>query len=41
MTDRKSKKSYERSRRKAGRFVAVWNLIVPEEVNERSWEELR
>jgi hypothetical protein len=31
----------ERSRRKAGRFVATWNLIVPEEVYERSWEELR
>ena len=31
----------ERSRRKAGRFVAAWNLVVPEEVNGRSWEELR
>jgi predicted transcriptional regulator of viral defense system len=31
----------ERSRRKAGRFVADWNLVVPEEVYGRSWEELR
>ena len=31
----------ERSRRKAGRFVAPWNLVVPEEVYGRSWEELR
>lgn len=31
----------ERSRRKAGRFVAAWNLVVPEEVYGRSWEELR
>jgi predicted transcriptional regulator of viral defense system len=29
----------ERSRRKNGRFVAAWNLIVPEEVYERSWGE--
>lgn len=31
----------ERSRRKAGRFVTAWNLVVPEEVYGRSWEELR
>ena len=31
----------ERSRRQAGRFVAAWNLVVPEEVYGRSWEELR
>jgi predicted transcriptional regulator of viral defense system len=31
----------ERSRRKAGRFVAAWNLVVPEEVYGKSWEELR
>jgi predicted transcriptional regulator of viral defense system len=31
----------ERSRRKAGRFVTAWNLVVPEEVYERTWEELR
>ncbi len=31
----------ERSQRKAGRFVAAWNLVVPEEVYGRSWEELR
>jgi len=31
----------ERSRRKAGRFVAAWNLVIPEEVYERSWEEQR
>jgi len=30
-----------RSQRKAGRFVAAWNLVVPEDVYERSWEELR
>jgi hypothetical protein len=29
----------ERSHRKAGRFVAAWNLVVPEEVYGRSWEE--
>jgi len=29
----------ERSRRKAGRFLAAWNLVVPEEVYGRSWEE--
>ncbi|HRS82697.1 MAG TPA: type IV toxin-antitoxin system AbiEi family antitoxin domain-containing protein [Smithellaceae bacterium] len=29
----------ERSRRKAGRFIADWNLVVPEEVYRRSWEE--
>jgi predicted transcriptional regulator of viral defense system len=29
----------ERSRRNAGRFVAAWNLVVPQEVYERSWEE--
>jgi predicted transcriptional regulator of viral defense system len=29
----------ERNRRKAGRFVAAWNLVVPKEVYERSWEE--
>lgn len=29
----------ERSRRKAGRFVAAWNLVVPPEVYDRSWEE--
>lgn len=31
----------ERSRRKAGRFVAAWNLVVSEEVYGRSWEELQ
>lgn len=29
----------ERRRRQAGRFVAAWNLVVPEEVYGRSWEE--
>jgi len=29
----------ERSRRKAGHFVAAWNLVVPQEIYERSWEE--
>ena len=29
----------ERGRRKAGRFVAAWNLVVPEEVYSRVWEE--
>ena len=29
----------ERSRRKSGRFVSAWNLIVPEEIIRRSWEE--
>jgi predicted transcriptional regulator of viral defense system len=31
----------ERSRRKAGRFFAAWNLVVPEDVYGRPWEELR
>jgi predicted transcriptional regulator of viral defense system len=31
----------ERSKRKAGHFVAAWNLVVPEEVYARSWEEPR
>jgi len=25
--------------RKAGRFAAAWNLVVPQEVCERSWED--
>lgn len=29
----------ERSRRNAGRFVAAWNLVVPQEVYDRTWEE--
>ena len=29
----------ERSRRKEGRFVAAWNLVVPKEVYGKSWEE--
>jgi predicted transcriptional regulator of viral defense system len=29
----------ERSRRKSGRFVSAWNLVVPEEIIHRSWEE--
>jgi predicted transcriptional regulator of viral defense system len=29
----------ERSRRNSGRFVAAWNLVVPKEVYDRSWEE--
>ena len=29
----------DRSRRQAGRFVADWNLVVPEEVYGRTWEE--
>ncbi len=29
----------ERSRRKPGRFVATWNLVVPEEIFSRSWGE--
>ncbi len=29
----------ERSRRQAGRLVADWNLVVPEEVYGRTWEE--
>jgi len=29
----------ERARRKSGRFIAAWNLVVPEEVYERSWED--
>ena len=30
----------ERNRRRGGRLLKEWNLIVPEEVLERSWEEL-
>ena len=29
----------ERSRRKSGRLVSAWNLVVPEEIIRRSWEE--
>ena len=29
----------ERSLRKSGRFVSAWNLVVPEEIINRSWEE--
>jgi predicted transcriptional regulator of viral defense system len=29
----------ERSRRNAGRFVPTWNLVVPQAVFERTWEE--
>jgi len=29
----------ERSRRKSGRFISTWNLVVPEEITQRSWEE--
>jgi len=29
----------ERSRRQSGRFVSAWNLVVPEEIINRSWEE--
>jgi predicted transcriptional regulator of viral defense system len=28
-----------RTKRKPGRFVATWNLVVPEEIVNRSWEE--
>jgi len=31
----------ERSRRKSGRFVSNWNLVVPDEIMRRSWEESR
>jgi predicted transcriptional regulator of viral defense system len=30
----------ERSKRKAGRLVSGWNLVVPDEVLERSWSEV-
>lgn len=29
----------ERSRRKSGRLVSAWNLVVPEEIIHRSWEK--
>ena len=29
-----------RSKRKSGRLVPEWNLVVPEEILERSWEEV-
>ncbi|MBM4272387.1 MAG: transcriptional regulator [Deltaproteobacteria bacterium] len=29
----------ERGRRKPGRFVGTWNLVIPEEIVNRSWEE--
>lgn len=29
----------ERSRRRSGRFVSAWNLVVPEEIIYRLWEE--
>ena len=28
-----------RSKRKSGRFVSEWNLVIPREVLERSWGE--
>ena len=31
----------DRNRRKGGRFLERWNLIVPENVINRTWEELR
>jgi hypothetical protein len=31
---------FERRRRKGGRLVRRWNLIVPKEVRDRSWEEV-
>ena len=31
----------DRRRRGSGTFVAAWNLVVPTEVVERSWEEIR
>ena len=30
----------ERAKRKAGRLVKAWNLVVPEEVLNRSWGEV-
>lgn len=30
----------ERSKRKSGRLVSEWNLVVPSEVLERTWEEV-
>jgi len=30
----------ERNGKRAGRFMAHWNLVVPENVSERSWEEI-
>ncbi len=31
----------ERTQRSPGRFVADWNLVVPESILARSWEEIR
>jgi len=31
----------DRSQRKSGRFVSGWNLVVPQTVLERSWQEVR
>jgi len=31
----------DRGRRESGRFVPSWNLVVPETVLERSWQEVR
>lgn len=41
LRDHKPKKPHYmvRKRRKSGRLVAGWNLVVPEEILERSWEE--
>ena len=30
----------DRNKRKAGRFMPGWNLIVPQEVFERTWAEV-
>ena len=29
-----------RSPRKSGKFIQEWNLVVPEEILERHWEEV-
>jgi predicted transcriptional regulator of viral defense system len=36
----KRRQYFERRKRKGGKLVHRWNLIVPNEVLERSWEEV-
>jgi len=35
-----SPRRMERSGTKPGKFVSAWNLVVPEHVYERTWEEM-
>ena len=41
MAHRPTKAHYlDRTRRESGRFISTWNLVVPQTVLERSWQEV-